>query len=88
MIVSAIAMSATSSSSTPGVWVTIIAVLARPFGVDVVVADAEAGDDFELGQPAHQGGVDRRRGPLDAIARMRGPHSASHRSGSGSSHNR
>ena len=45
----AIAVSATSSSSTPGVLVTMTPCSRRPFGVDVVVADAEAGDDLELG---------------------------------------
>src|ERR1700736_5830105 len=34
------------------------AVLARPFGVDMVVADAEAGHDFEFGETRHERGVD------------------------------
>ena len=33
-------------------------VLRRPFGVDMVVADAETGDDLEVRQPAHEGRVD------------------------------
>ena len=35
------------------------AMLAGPLGVDVIVADAEAGDDFQLWQPRHQVRVDR-----------------------------
>jgi hypothetical protein len=35
------------------------AVSARPFGVDVVVADAEARDDLELGKARHQRAVHR-----------------------------
>ena len=59
MIISPSAVSATSSSRTPGVLVTMIRA-APPPGVDIVVADAEAGDDLEIGQPAHVGVVERR----------------------------
>ena len=32
---------------------------ARPFGIDIVVAGAEIGDDFEAREPRHEGAVDR-----------------------------
>ena len=48
------AVSATSSFSTSGVLVTTMPCCAGPFGVDVVVADAEARDDLELREARHQ----------------------------------
>ena len=38
--------------------------LARPFSVDMLVADAETGDDLELRQPAHDACVDRELMPV------------------------
>ena len=60
--------SATASLSTLGVLVTRILRGLGGLGVDVVVADAEIGDDFELGQLVHQVGIDA----PPAMARTRG----------------
>ena len=51
--------SATSSVSTSGVLVTTMPLLAGPLGVDLVIADAEGGDDLERRQFAQQGLVHR-----------------------------
>ena len=68
---SPIAVSATSSVSTSGVLVTMIPALAGMRRIDAVIADAEIGDDFEVGQGIQEGRADIVRRPAPAKRRRR-----------------